>query len=54
MEWQTFRLNGRLLAAYTLKETFPGEEEDTLAFLAYVNNCKKDDIAVAIEYGTPK
>lgn len=53
-EWKTFRLNGKLLAAYTLKETFPGEEADTLALLAYENNCKAEDIAVAVETGTPK
>ena len=53
-EWKTFRLNGKLLAAYTLKETFPGEETDTLALLAYENDCKTEDIAVAIETGTPK
>lgn len=53
-EWKTFRLNGKLLAAYTLKETFPGEEADTLALLAYENNCKTEDIAVAVETGTPK
>ena len=53
-EWKTFRLNGKLLATYTLKETFPGEEADTLALLAYENNCKAEDIAVAVETGTPK
>lgn len=53
-EWKTFRPNGKLLAAYTLKETFPGEEADTLALLAYENNCKAEDIAVAVETGTPK
>ena len=53
-EWKTFRLNGKLLAAYTLKDTFPGEEADTLAFLAYEHNCKAEDITVAIEEGTPK
>lgn len=53
-EWKTFRLNGKLLAAYTLKDTFPGEEADTLALLAYENNCSTEDIAVAIEIGTSK
>lgn len=53
-EYKTFQLNGELLAAYTLKDTFPGEEADTLALLAYENNCKIEDIAVAIETDTPK
>lgn len=53
-EWKTFRLNGKLLAAYTLKETFPGEEAETLALLAYDHNCKAEDITVSIETGTPK
>lgn len=53
-EWKTFRLNGKLLAAYTLKETFPGEEAETLALLAYESNCKIGDIAVAVEIGTPE
>lgn len=53
-EWKTFRLNGKLLATYTLKETFPGEEADTLALLAYENNCNPEDISVATETGTPK
>ena len=53
-EWKTFRLNGKLLAAYTLKENFPGEEAETLALLAYENNCKIEDIAVAVETGTPE
>lgn len=53
-EWKTFRLNGKLLAAYTLKETFPGEEAETLALLAYENNCNIGDIAVAVEIGTPE
>ena len=53
-EWKTFRLNGKLLAAYTLKDTFPGEEADTLALLAYEHSCKAEDIIVAIEEGTPK
>lgn len=53
-EWKTFRLNGKLLAAYTLKDTFPGEEAETLALLAYENNCKAEDITVSIETGIPK
>lgn len=53
-EWKTFRLNGKLLAPYTLKETFPGEEAETLALLAYENSCKTEDITVSIETGTPK
>ena len=54
MKWKTFRLNGKLLAAYTLKDTFPGEEADTFALLAYKHNCKAEDITVSIEVGTPK
>ena len=53
-EWKTFRLNGKLLFAYTLKDTFPGEEEDTLNLLAYEHNCEAEDIAVSVEVGTPK
>lgn len=53
-EWKTFRLNGKLLAAYTLKDTFPGEEADTRALLAYENGCEPEDITVAVETGTPK
>ena len=53
-EWKTFRLNGKLLAAYTLKDTFPGEEADTLALLAHDHNCNVEDITVSIETGTPK
>lgn len=53
-EWKTFRLDGKLLGAYTLKDSFPGEEAETLALLAYENNCNVEDITVAIEIGTPK
>lgn len=53
-EWKTFRLNGKLLFAYTLKDTFAGEEEDTLKLLAYEHNCEVEDIAVSVEVGTPK
>lgn len=53
-EWKTFRLNGKLLCAYTLKDAFPGEEADTLSLLAYENNCKVEDITVAIEIGNPQ
>ena len=53
-EWKTFRMNGKLLIAITLKEIHPGEVAQTLALLAYENNCKPEDINVAIETGTPK
>jgi len=52
-KWKTFRLNGRLLAAYTLKDTFPGEEAATLELLAYDHKCKPEDITVSIETGSP-
>lgn len=54
MEWKTFRLNGRLLAAYTMKDSFLDEEEATLGLLAYENHCRTDDIAVAIEDHKPE
>lgn len=54
MDWKTFRLNGKLLAAYTMKDSYPEEEEATLGLLAYENHCSTDDIAVAIENHTPK
>lgn len=47
-------MNGKLLCAYTLKDTFPGEEAETLALLAYEHNCKVEDITVAIETGNPQ
>lgn len=50
----TNRLNGKLLCAYTLKDTFPGEEADTLALLAYEHNCEVEDITVTIETGNPQ
>lgn len=53
-EWKTFRLNGKLLLAITVKEIHPGEVTQTLALLAYENNCQPEDIAVAIETGTSK
>ena len=53
-QWKTFRLNGKLLAAYTLADTFPGEEADTLQLLAHEHNCAVEDISVAIECGTPE
>lgn len=53
-KWKTFRLNGKLLFCYTLQGTFPGEEAETLALLAYDHNCKIEDITVSIEEGTPK
>ena len=53
-EWKTFRLNGKLLWAYTLKGTIPGEEAETLALLAYENGCRPEDITVSIETGSPK
>lgn len=53
-EWKTFRLNGKLLAAYTLQGSYPEEEANVLELLAYEHDCKVEDITVAIEEGTPK
>lgn len=47
--WVVFRLNGKELCAYTLKDTFFGERQATIELLAYENNCKEEEIEIFIE-----
>ena len=47
--YKVFKLKGKELCAYTLRGTFPGEEEATKELLAGENNCKPSDISVSIE-----
>lgn len=47
-KYKVFKLKGKELCAYTLRGTFPGEEEATKELLAGENNCKPSDISVSI------
>lgn len=40
---------GRELCAYTIRGTFPGEEEATAGQLAFENGLKPDQIEITIE-----
>lgn len=44
-----FKVKGVEKVAYTLKDTFPGEKQDTLELIAYENECKIEEIEVSIE-----
>lgn len=47
--WKVFYLCDRELCAYTVKDTFDGEEESTKQFLALENGVAVEDIQVRIE-----
>lgn len=46
--------DGKLLLAYTLKETFPGEMKETMSLLAYEKGIEEDSISVRLEARKPK
>ena len=50
-DWKVFREKetGRELCAYTIRGTFPGEEEATAELLAFENGLKPDQIEITIE-----
>lgn len=47
--WVVFYYEDRELASYTLRGTFPGEQEDTVALLAAEKNIPPEAIRVAVE-----
>lgn len=49
MLYKVFYHKGKELCAYTMKETFEGEEKATKELLAYENGIDIDDIEVKIE-----
>ncbi len=44
-----FKVKGVEKVSYTLKDTFPGEKQDTLELIAYENGCKIEEIEISIE-----
>ena len=50
-DWKVFKekATGRELCAYTIRGTFPGEEEATAEHLAHENGLKLDQIEIIIE-----
>ena len=49
-KWKVFYCNGKELCAYTVKNTFGGEEDATRELLAYENGVSVSDITVVEEY----
>ena len=47
--WKVFYLHGKEICRYTIRGTFEGEEEDTIALLAYEKNVPREEITVRIE-----
>lgn len=47
--WKVFYYNEKKLCAYTMEDTFNGEEEATKRSLAYENGIDINDIKVVIE-----
>ena len=47
--WVVFTYQGRELAAYTVRGTFPGEMEATKELLAAEHSCRQEDIQVRTE-----
>lgn len=48
-KWKVFYHNGKELCAYTMAETFTGEEEATKELLSYEKGINIEDIKVVIE-----
>lgn len=48
MKWVVFKRGDRILAAYTIKGTFPGELRATKELLAAENRCRPEDIKVEL------
>ena len=48
-QWVVFRHEGREIWAYTLRGTFPGEQEETIKLLAHEKGIPAEDITAAIE-----
>lgn len=44
-----FKVKGVEKVAYTLKDTFPREKQDTLELIAFENECKIEEIEISIE-----
>ena len=44
--WIVFMLDGKEICAYSAKETFAGELEETVGLLAFEYGCSKEDIKV--------
>lgn len=44
--WLIFTLDGKEIAAYSIKGTFSGELEATKDLLAFENHCPKEEIKV--------
>ena len=47
--WTVFSYQGKELAAYTVRGTFPGEMKATRDQLAAENGCRPEDIQVRTE-----
>lgn len=48
-EWVIFRHAGRVICGYTMRDTFPGELEETIKLLAQEKGIPAEEITCTVE-----